>query len=66
MFRARYSVILSNVGSCCDRYLSTGYSAPFTLEQLFDRVRSIEHVEGVEIVGTWTDYKGWISMDGST
>jgi hypothetical protein len=49
----RYSVILSNVGSCCDRFLSTGYSAPFTLELLFDRVASIESVTGVELVANW-------------
>lgn len=53
MFIPRYSVILSNVGSCCDRYLSTGYSEPFSIEQLFDRVAGIEHVKGVEIIGTW-------------
>lgn len=53
MFNPRYSVILSNVGSCCDRYLSTGYSDPFTIEQLFDRVAGIEHVKGVELVATW-------------
>lgn len=53
MFNPRYSVILSNVGSCCDRYLSTGYCEPFSIEQLFDRIASIEHVEGVEIIGTW-------------
>lgn len=53
MYQPRYSVILSNVGSCCDRYLSTGYSHPFTLEQLFDRVAAIQHVQGVEMVATW-------------
>lgn len=53
MYKPRYSVILSNVGSCCDRYLSSGYSDPFTIEQLFDRVASIDHVEGVELVATW-------------
>ena len=53
MYKPRYSVILSNVGSCCDRYLSTGYSKPFTIEELFDRVKGIDHVEGVEIVGNW-------------
>jgi len=53
MFNPRISVILGNVGSCCDRYCSGGYSAPFTLEQLFDRVRSIPGVTGVELVGTW-------------
>lgn len=53
MNKLHYSVILSNVGSCCDRYLSTGYSDPFTIEQLFDRVASIENVEGVELVANW-------------
>ncbi len=53
MMKPRYSVILSNVGSCCDRYLSTGYSDPYTIEQMFDRVASIEHVSGVELVATW-------------
>lgn len=53
MFKPKYSVILSNVGHCCDRYLSTGYSAPFSIEQLFDRVAGIEHAEGVELVATW-------------
>lgn len=49
----RYSVILSNVGPCCDRFLSTGYSDPFTMEQLFDRVASITPVTGVELVANW-------------
>lgn len=53
MYKPRYSVIISNVGSCCDRFLSTGYSDPYTIEQLFDRVAGINHVEGVEIVGDW-------------
>lgn len=53
MFKPQYSVILSNVGQCCDRYLSTGYSNPFSIEQLFDRVAGIEAAEGVELVATW-------------
>lgn len=53
MFNPRYSVILSNVGSCCDRYLNSGYSNPFTIEELFDRVSSIDQVQGVELVGNW-------------
>jgi sugar phosphate isomerase/epimerase len=53
MFKPRYSVILSNVGSCCDRYMSSGYSNPFSIEELFERVAGIEHVEGVELVGNW-------------
>jgi xylose isomerase len=53
MFQPKYSVVLGNVGSCCDRYMMGGYSAPFTIEQLFDRVAEIEHVQGVELVGNW-------------
>lgn len=50
MFKYKYSVILSNVGSCCDRYMSTGYSSSFTVKELFDRVAAIPHVEGVELI----------------
>lgn len=53
MYKPKYSVILGNVGSCCDRYMSGGYSKSFKLEELFDRVASIEHVEGVELVSNW-------------
>lgn len=53
MFKPKYSVILSNVGSCSDRYMSGGYSKPFSIEELFERVAAIEHVEGVELVGNW-------------
>ena len=49
----RYAVILGNVGACCDRFLSTGYSAPFTVDQMFDRVAGISHVKGVELVANW-------------
>lgn len=49
----KYSVILGNVGSCCDRYVSGGYSDPFTTDELFDRVASIENVDGIELVGGW-------------
>ncbi len=51
-FQPKSSVILGNVGSCSDRYCSA-YGEPFTTEQLFERVRSIEGVSGVELVGTW-------------
>ncbi|QGQ99065.1 sugar phosphate isomerase/epimerase [Paenibacillus psychroresistens] len=50
---AQYSVILSNVGSCADRFLTTGYSAPFDIKQLFERVKQIPQVTGVELIGTW-------------
>ncbi|MFC5405277.1 sugar phosphate isomerase/epimerase family protein [Cohnella soli] len=49
----RYSVILSNVGSSADRFLTTGYSAPFTIPELFARVKAIPQVTGVELVGSW-------------
>ncbi len=52
-YHPKLSVILGNVGSCSDRYCTGGYSAPFTVEQLFERVQSIEGVTGVELVGTW-------------
>lgn len=51
MYKPHYSIILSNVGSCSDRFMSEGYSDPFTVDELFDRVSSIEHVEGVELIG---------------
>jgi xylose isomerase len=53
MYTPNYSVILSNVGACCDRYLSTGYSYPFTVDEMFERVAAIEHVRGVELVANW-------------
>ena len=52
MYNPKISVILGNVGSCSDRYCGS-YSAPFTVEQMFERVKSIEGVTGVELVGTW-------------
>lgn len=50
---AKYSVILSNVGSVSDRYVTGGYGDPFTIPQLFERVSKIPQVSGVELVGTW-------------
>ncbi|GGD64502.1 sugar phosphate isomerase/epimerase family protein [Paenibacillus nasutitermitis] len=48
-----FSVILSNVGSCSDRFLTSGYSAPFEIKQLFERVKKIPQVTGVELIGSW-------------
>ncbi|MFD0714682.1 sugar phosphate isomerase/epimerase family protein [Paenibacillus sp. GCM10027626] len=48
-----YSVILSNVGSCSDRYVTGGYAEPFTIEELFARVAQIPQVNGVELIGSW-------------
>jgi xylose isomerase len=53
VFNPKLSVILGNVGSCSDRFVNGGYSPPFTIEQLFDRVKSVPGVTGVEMVGTW-------------
>ena len=52
MFENKISVILGNVGSCSDRYCPH-YGRNFSLEELFDRVRSIEKVKGVELIGNW-------------
>lgn len=30
-------------------YMSSGYSAPFTIEELFKRVAGIKSIEGVEL-----------------
>lgn len=53
MFKPKISVILGNVGSCCDRFCSSGYSKPFSVEQMFERVKSIDGVTGVELVEKW-------------
>lgn len=47
----KHSVILTNVGSCCDRYLSTGYNKTFTNEELMERVQSIGDIDAVELIG---------------
>lgn len=49
----KYSVILSNVGSSSDRFVTGGYGRPYSLQELFERVSQIPQVSGVELVGTW-------------
>lgn len=49
----KFSVILSNVGSCSDRYMSCGYSDPYDVWQLFDRISRISGITGVELIGGW-------------
>ena len=46
-----YSVILTNVGSCSDRYMTCGYGKRYGLRELFERVASVGGVEGVELIG---------------
>ena len=53
MSARQYSIILGNLGNTCDRFLSTGYKDQPTKEEMFHLAASIEHVEGIELVGTW-------------
>ncbi len=45
----RYSVFLGDVGGCSDRYCAA-YDRPYSTEELFDRVASIEGIGGVDLV----------------
>ncbi len=49
--KLKYSVFLGNVGNCFDRYCAE-YSAPFTMEELFDRATSIGKLSAVDLVMT--------------
>lgn len=51
--KPKYAVILSNVGSCSDRYVPSGYGRPYSLQELFERVAQIPQATGVELIGTW-------------
>ncbi|MBQ7901115.1 MAG: sugar phosphate isomerase/epimerase [Clostridia bacterium] len=45
----KYSVFISNVASCNDRYCS-GYDREFTMDEMFDRVKSIPLISSVDLV----------------
>ncbi len=45
----KYSVFIFNVASCCDRYCSA-YGREFSMEEMFDRVKSIEKLSAVDLV----------------
>lgn len=51
MSKRNYSVFLTNVASCSDRYCAA-YGPEFTMEQIFDRVKSIPQLSAVDIVMT--------------
>lgn len=51
MGERKYSVFLSNVGSCSDRYCPA-YDRPFGYSELFDRAKSIDLLSGVDLVLT--------------
>lgn len=50
---SNHSVILGNVGNFSDRYMGCSYQKDYSLEELFDRVKSIAGVSGVELVSNW-------------
>lgn len=49
----KFSVILGNLGSCSDRYMTGGYSEGFSVEQLLERLGRMKDIDGVELIGTW-------------
>lgn len=49
----RFGACLPTFGSCADRYVLSGYSAPKSLEELFTRATEVPDVRGVELVGNW-------------
>lgn len=51
MNQRKYSVFLTNVASCNDRYCAA-YGPTFTMEEIFDRVKSIPLLDAVDIVMT--------------
>lgn len=55
----KYSVFISNVGSCMDRYCA-GYGRNFSIEELFERVKSIPLLSAVDIVLTKEFKKIWV------
>ena len=51
-FTMKFSVILGNLGNTKDRFLSLGYKASPSLEDMFKQAASIKDVKGVELVGS--------------
>jgi len=51
MMNIKYSVFISNVASCNDRYCSA-YGRKFSIEEMLERVKSISSISGVDIVLT--------------
>lgn len=49
----KYATILSNMGSCHDRFVADGYSRPYSVEEMFERASSIKGIEGIELVSNW-------------
>ncbi len=53
MSKRKYSVILGNLGNTCDRFLSSGYKEQLDKTEMLKQAAKIEHVSGIELVGTW-------------
>ena len=47
--KRNYSVFIFNVASCSDRYCGA-YGREFSMDEMFDRVKSIEELSAVDIV----------------
>lgn len=56
----KYSVFISNVASCCDRYCKA-YGREYAIEEMFDRVNSIPSIKAVDIVLT-EDFKSKLDV----
>lgn len=53
MEQLKYSVILSSLGGCTDRFLTSGYGRKYSVEELFERAGGIKGIKGVELVSNW-------------
>jgi xylose isomerase len=49
----KYSIILSNLGACSDRYMPQGYTDGYSLQELYMRLEKLRNLSAVELVGTW-------------
>jgi xylose isomerase len=54
--KKKFSVFLGNVGSCYDRFCRA-YGPDFTIAELFERVKSIDSIQGVDLVADKTLYE---------
>lgn len=49
----KLSVILGNLGSAADRFLTTGYRPARSLHELFEATKSLPDLQGIELVEGW-------------
>ncbi len=53
MSKPKLSVIIGNLGSAADRFLTTGYRPARTLHELFEATKTLPGLQGVELVEGW-------------